>query len=154
MCPRVVGWGGPSEGAWKTEAEAKSKSEMRGLSTPLRSSPEDDGFWGGEPAKWSGYGLPGPEVVEVEDTLDLAFGVDYDQGGDFFGFHDGGGVGGEGAASMVTGGVRGWAAVWSKRARLPPSRSRRRRRTPSEIMPRSFLFWRTVVMPSFLRDIS
>jgi hypothetical protein len=34
----------------------------------------------------------------VEDALDVAFGVDYDEGGDFFGFHDGEGVGGEGAA--------------------------------------------------------
>jgi hypothetical protein len=55
--------------------------------------------------------------------------------------------------SMVTGvGFMIWPAVWS-RARLP-SRSRRRRRSPSEIIPRSFSLWRTVVMPSFLRDIS
>jgi hypothetical protein len=43
-------------------------------------------------------GLAGPEVVEVEDALDLAFEIDYDERGDFFCFHEGEGVGGECAA--------------------------------------------------------
>ena len=90
----------------------------------------------------------------MEDAFDAAVWVDDDERGDLFLFHqgeggggEGGGVDGEGVGFMIS------PAVWS-RARLP-SRSRRRRRSPSEIMPRSCASAsRTVVMPSFLRDIS